>query len=98
MQEYVQLLLDAGQKFLIFAHHGCLMDGIEHTLNRHKGLRFIRIDGKTPASGRQKLVDSFQQNEDVRVALLSIRAAGTGLTLTVRAPPPPGLACSGLPF
>ena len=45
--------------------------------------RYIRIDGKTPASERQALVNRFQENEDCRVAVLSIRAAGVGLTLTV---------------
>jgi hypothetical protein len=37
VQEYVQLLLDSGQKFLVFGHHTSLLDAIEHTCNRHKG-------------------------------------------------------------
>jgi hypothetical protein len=37
--EYVAMLLDAGQKFLVFAHHSALMDGIEHACNRHKGCK-----------------------------------------------------------
>lgn len=82
VQDYIQTLLDAGQKFLIFAHHTSLLDAIEFTCNRHKGCKFIRIDGKTPSENRQRLVNSFQQNEDVKVAILSIRAAGVGLTLT----------------
>ncbi|KAI7838398.1 hypothetical protein COHA_007802 [Chlorella ohadii] len=82
VQEYVQLLLDNGQKFLIFAHHTSLLDAIEHTCNRHKGCQHIRIDGSTPPSQRQSLVNKFQENSDVRVAILSIKAAGTGLTLT----------------
>lgn len=44
--------------------------------------RYIRIDGATPPTVRSGLVESFQKNEDVRVAILSIRAAGVGLTLT----------------
>ncbi|KDD75514.1 hypothetical protein H632_c644p0, partial [Helicosporidium sp. ATCC 50920] len=43
---------------------------------------FVRITGSTPAGERQALVDRFQQQEEVRVALLSIKAAGVGLTLT----------------
>ncbi|PRW20657.1 SWI SNF-related matrix-associated actin-dependent regulator of chromatin subfamily A 1 isoform X1 [Chlorella sorokiniana] len=82
VQEYVQLLLDNGQKFLIFAHHTSLLDAIEHTCNRHKGCQHIRIDGSTPPAQRQSLVNKFQENADVRVAILSIKAAGTGLTLT----------------
>ena len=46
-------------------------------------MKFIRIDGSTPAQTRGDLVNKFQQNSDVRVAILSINAAGTGLTLTV---------------
>lgn len=50
-----------------------------------KKVKFIRIDGSTPAQTRGDLVNKFQQNSDVRVAILSINAAGTGLTLTVSA-------------
>ena len=45
---------------------------------------FIRIDGDTPPSERQRLVNDFQQQAGLKVAILSIKAAGTGLTLTVR--------------
>lgn len=41
------------------------------------------IDGHTSPAARPKLVASFQEDESIRVALLSITAAGTGLTLTV---------------
>ena len=82
VQEYVEMLLDAGQKFLIFAHHKELMDAIEHSCNRRKGCKFMRIDGSTPATDRSRLVKSFQEDDTVRVAILSIKAAGVGLTLT----------------
>ena len=42
----------------------------------------MRIDGATPTGIRQKLVDEFQNDEGTRVAVLSIKAAGMGLTLT----------------
>ena len=45
--------------------------------------RFIRIDGSTDPSKRSELVKEFQYHEDVRGAVLSIKAAGVGLTLTV---------------
>lgn len=43
---------------------------------------YIRIDGSTASESRQTLVDHFQTTEDVRVAVLSITAASTGITLT----------------
>ncbi|CAE7863622.1 Zranb3 [Symbiodinium microadriaticum] len=54
---------------------------LEEKLKRAK-FGYIRIDGQTGASERPKLVSRFQEDESVRVAVLSITAAGTGLTLT----------------
>ncbi len=34
VQEYVRELLDQEQKFLVFAHHQVLMDGIQEVLNK----------------------------------------------------------------
>ena len=51
---------------------------------RRKKVKFIKIDGETPPQKRQGLVDAFQLQPEMRVAVLSIRAAGVGLTLTVR--------------
>ena len=54
-------------------------------------VRFIRIDGSTDPSKRSELVKHFQEQHDVRGAILSIKAAGVGLTLTVRCVPNMGL-------
>jgi len=43
----------------------------------------MRIDGSVKTSARQTMVNDFQNNRDLRAAVLSIKAAGTGLTLTV---------------
>lgn len=55
-------------------------------------MKFIKIDGSTAPQKRQALVDRFQLESDIQVAVLSIRAAGVGLTLTVMryaiCPPP----------
>ena len=79
--EYVSDLLECGAKFLVFAHHLPVLDGIEKVVKQRK-VKHIRIDGGTPSSERQRLVALFQQDPLVRVAVLSITAAGTGLTLT----------------
>ena len=84
VQEYVSTLIETGEKFLIFAHHIALLDAIEHACNRSakSSTGYIRIDGSTPAKQRADLVDSFQNKDDIQVAILSIKAAGVGLTLT----------------
>ena len=82
VQRYVDDLLAAGpDKFLIFAHHTDMLDAISFTLTRAK-VRFMRIDGGVAAAKRQGLVDEFQSERDMRAAVLSISAAGVGLTLT----------------
>ncbi|KAI4879172.1 hypothetical protein NFI96_025405, partial [Prochilodus magdalenae] len=51
---------------------------------KHEGLEasYIRIDGSVPSAERIQLVHRFQNDPDTRVAILSIQAAGQGLTLT----------------
>lgn len=79
--EYVDDLLEAGHKMLIFAHHQSILDALEGHLI-HQGTRSIRIDGRTPPASRQDLCSAFQGESSLRVALLSVTAASTGLTLT----------------
>lgn len=82
--EYILELLegsDVGPKVLIFAHHVDVMDGISHALEKAK-VKFIRIDGSTDVNKRQGLANLFQEDPTHRAAVLSIGAAGVGLTLT----------------
>ena len=90
--EYLETLLDssepsdgsesaAAEKFLFFGHHTCTLDAASEMLRRRK-VPFIRIDGSTDTNARQHLVDRFQTDRQTRVAVLSIKAAGMGLTLT----------------
>ena len=80
---FVERELDAcaQRKVLAFAHHRAVLDGLSAALDR-RGVRHIRIDGGTAKEARASLVHQFQQEDDVRVAVLSITAAGVGLTLT----------------
>lgn len=71
------------QKVLVFAHHKDVMDVIEAAVSKHlKGLGHIRIDGSVSSAERAMRVRKFQMKPQVRVALLSVTAAGVGLTLT----------------
>ena len=81
--EYLDTLIEgsADGKYLFFAHHTVMLDAVEEFL-RKKKVQSIRIDGTTPADARGKLVDTFQREAACRVAVLSIKAAGMGLTLT----------------
>ena len=65
----------------MFAHHLPILDEIESYVNRMK-LRSIRIDGKVSHERRHQQVQQFQEDPNVKVAILSLTAAGVGLTLT----------------
>ncbi|CAH8837863.1 unnamed protein product [Trichobilharzia szidati] len=81
VEQYVLDLIDCGRKFLLFAHHTHVLDGLAKSLSE-KSISFIRIDGRTNSEQRSVVCQKFQSDEDCRVALLSITAAGTGLNLT----------------
>lgn len=79
---YIRFIIDKGdnQKYLIFAHHKIIIDAVVDLMEKNKQ-KFITIDGRTKTDKRQVLVDSFQNDEDVKYAVLSIKAAGVGLNL-----------------
>jgi non-specific serine/threonine protein kinase len=46
------------------------------------GIKYEYFDGSTSAPDREKAIQSFQQDEEVRVFLISLKAGGVGLNLT----------------
>ncbi|XP_028928029.1 SWI/SNF-related matrix-associated actin-dependent regulator of chromatin subfamily A-like protein 1 isoform X1 [Ornithorhynchus anatinus] len=80
--EYILDLLESGrEKFLVYAHHRLVLDGICAALDR-KDIGHIRIDGSTSSADRQALCQAFQRSTRPTVAVLSITAANMGLTLS----------------
>ena len=61
---------------LLFAHHQHMLDALQSSLPDA-----VRLDGKTPMAARQALVDKVQSGQ-ARRAILSMGAAGVGLTMT----------------
>ena len=80
--EFVNDLLESDKKFLVFAHHQCMLDELENECCKKNNYEYIRIDGSTSSEKRKQLVDKFQNTDACQVALLSITAASTGITLT----------------
>jgi hypothetical protein len=77
---YLDELNAKGVKALLFAHHRDILDQMMLHLAKRK-LKSIRIDGETPVGTRQDLCTQFQTDPKTRFAVLSITAAGVGLTL-----------------
>ncbi|KAK9934160.1 hypothetical protein M0R45_021313 [Rubus argutus] len=79
--DYLGTVIEAGCKFLVFAHHQSMIDAIYQFLLKKK-VGCIRIDGSIPTVERQAYVTEFQEKDSVKAAVLSIKAGGVGLTLT----------------
>lgn len=73
-----------GRKMLIFHHHTDVGERIRDIVAERlkPGERQVRISGSTSAADRKAAVEDFQNSESVRFAVLSIRAAGVGITMT----------------
>merc|ERR1712151_133922 len=53
---------------------GCLLD--------HLDLKFLRMDGQTAVTERQKLIDQYNHDTTIPIFLLSTKACGLGINLT----------------
>ena len=59
---------------IVFGHHKKVLNGIQDKFSKNK--QAMRIDGSTSMEARKKAMDDFQQKASVRLAVLSITAAG----------------------
>lgn len=60
--EYLESLIESGVKFLIFAHHMDVIDGIENEI-KWNGVEYVRIDGSVAPDKWPFLVQWFQEDE-----------------------------------
>ena len=76
----VEELMQSNHRALVFSQFTSHLALIRAELET-KGIRYLYLDGSTPAAQRQKLVDQFQHG-DIPLFLISLKAGGTGLNLT----------------
>jgi superfamily II DNA or RNA helicase/uncharacterized tellurite resistance protein B-like protein len=69
-----------GHPILVFSQFVSLLTRLAGLLNS-EGLPYRELYGSTPVEERRSLVDDFQQGR-FRIFLISLKAGGTGLTLT----------------
>jgi len=76
--KWIEDFLETGQKLVVFTTHTKTLDILE---NHFKEIN-VRLDGSTPVPKRQKIVNDFQNNENIKLFIGNIKAAGIGITLT----------------
>ncbi len=72
---------DENAAVLIFCHHSETRSELEN-LMKTQSISFFTISGSTSDEKRAQYQDEFQRTDKYRVGILSINAAGCGLTLT----------------
>ena len=69
------------QKALIFSQFLGMLSLIKAELEKHK-IPYAYFDGSSSTAQREKAIHEFQNNEECRVFLISLKAGGIGLNLT----------------
>jgi SNF2 family DNA or RNA helicase len=80
LEEILEEALGAGHRILLFSQFTSMLDIIEKEL-KNKDIGYFYLSGKTPPAERSTIVSRFNEGEG-QVFLLSLKAGGTGLTLT----------------
>ena len=84
LNQCIELIRDAaqsGHKMLLFSGYTGMFDIIEEELKK-ENIKYFKLTGATKVGERIKLVDEFNENDDIKVFLISLKAGGTGLNLT----------------
>ena len=68
------------KKIIIFGIHKDVLTYLKRTLDYE--FKPLMITGETPAAERQQIVERFQEDDECRVFIGNIHAAGTAITLT----------------
>ena len=80
--DLVQSILDNGEKTLIFTQYKEMGDILCKVIAQECNIEPLFFHGSLTVSQREELIDKFQNNDDCKVMILSLKAGGTGLNLT----------------
>ncbi len=78
--ELMELILAGGESVLVFSQYKEMATLLQQHLHT-RGVKTLFLHGATPVARREEMVARFQEGQ-VPVFLLSLKAGGTGLTLT----------------
>ena len=79
--EIVEDAVKSNHKILLFSGYTSMFPIIENELQK-LNIRYFKLTGATKVDERIDLVDEFNENPNIKVFLISLKAGGTGLNLT----------------
>jgi SWI/SNF-related matrix-associated actin-dependent regulator 1 of chromatin subfamily A len=76
-----KLINEDNSRVLIFSQFTMVLDILEPVI-KTLGFQYLRMDGQSKVEERQPMIDSFNDDENNKVFLLSTKAGGFGINLT----------------
>lgn len=83
LNQCMEIIKDAVQgnhKILLFSGYTSMFDILEEDLKK-ENIKYFKLTGQTKVTERIELVDEFNENSEIKVFLISLKAGGTGLNL-----------------
>ncbi len=79
--EIVTDAINGNHKILLFSSYTSMFEILEKKL-KERDIKYFKLTGSTKVDERIELVDEFNENKNIKVFLISLKAGGTGLNLT----------------
>lgn len=77
VKEFVEEVIEAGEKIILFANLHAIVDEIKKMFPHA-----VEVTGRLTQEEKQRSIDSFQNDDKVKIIVCNIKAAGVGITLT----------------
>ena len=74
--EIIQEATNSGHKILLFSGYTSMFEIIEKELEQ-RNIKYFKLTGSTKVEERVKLVDEFNENPQIKIFLISLKAGGT---------------------
>lgn len=72
---------ESGHKLLLFSQFTSMLDKLAKEVDL-LGIPYLKLTGADSSANRMKMAHEFNENEDIKLFLISLKAGGTGLNLT----------------
>ncbi|AOR23853.1 DEAD/DEAH box helicase [Clostridium taeniosporum] len=80
-KDLIKKAINNNHKILLFSQFTSVLNKICNEL-KYEQISYLYLDGSTSPKDRIKLVHEFNNNQDIKLFLISLKAGGTGLNLT----------------
>ena len=80
LKEIINNKINEGHRFLIFSQFVSALNIVKDEIEK-MGIKYYMITGETSAKERLRICNNFNEDEDIKIVLISLKAGGTGLNL-----------------